>query len=217
MRRGRGTWYSGSTTTATPCRGSRGATPNTGPRRLTRGQQAGNPLRVVHSPASKRCEVAQVAQKKREFQEGDTRSAGTLSPGHPGRRMQARGEIGTGKSDRDAASGVARRGAWCPSSTVPRPAMSRSIRRKRRCQGFGGRRGVGPEDAGGIEVQGRHRQSSLLFHERLIGMEGGWMGVLRRTPVPIVMTTACTGISTSRHWAGPPLIRRSATLVTIGR
>lgn len=30
MRRARGTWYSGSTTTATPCRGSRGATPNTG-------------------------------------------------------------------------------------------------------------------------------------------------------------------------------------------
>lgn len=38
----------------------------------------------------------------------------------------------------------------------------------------GGRRSVGPVDAGGIEVQRRHRQSTLLFHGRP-NQDGGWV------------------------------------------
>lgn len=177
MRRGRGTWYSVPTAAATPCRGSRGATPNTGPRASpTRTWARGNPSRAAHSPANKRCEVAQVAQRKLEVPEGRHTGRLGLLPGETlaaKRKGRKRDGSARGGRIRDAASAVARRGAECPSSTVP------SLRRA------AGRYAV----RGGVSVAGdgvwvrrnmraKSRSSidtdSLLFHGSQAETKSGW-------------------------------------------
>ena len=222
MRRGRGTWYSVPTAAATPCRGSRGATPNTGPRASpTRTWARGNPSRAAHSPANKRCEVAQVAQRKLEVPEGRHTGRLGLLPGETlaaKRKGRKRDGSARGGRIRDAASAVARRGAGCPSSTVPglrRAAGRYAVRGGVSVAGDGVwvRRNRGPASTPTVCF-------SMAAKPRL-NRDGGWVDghfqSRRRTPVPIVMTTACTRISTRRYWPGPPLIRRPAAPRDAGR